>query len=289
MLRFSRAAAGLLLACAAWPATAQPSVAAPPVAQPARWHLHGAADRCVLTRQLQGSPGAATFILRTVPGSGQYEVILAGQGLAGEFGRWARDARIGIVGSDATFAAQAAAVDMPGELGKGLVVGPLPASFLDAVAKGNAVRLIGSDAKQLGSWTLPTGAKAAEAVAFCETEKLIEWGADREALEAGGGRPRPASDPAKWVTIRDFGLFNAAGPALFSVVFRVDVDPAGKATGCEVIDWAGNVDRAKQGFCRTIVRSARYEPARDARGNAVRSVAVHSLHYSLTTEFRPAL
>src|SRR5687767_3682683 len=63
------------ISLAATPASAQPEATS--AAQPARWHLDGATTRCVLTRRLAGSPVPATFILRTLPGSGRYEIILA--------------------------------------------------------------------------------------------------------------------------------------------------------------------------------------------------------------------
>ena len=64
------ASAAAMLAClVAPPASAQAPAAAPPAT---RWHLDGASNRCVLTRQLQGTPGAATFVLRTIPGSRRY-------------------------------------------------------------------------------------------------------------------------------------------------------------------------------------------------------------------------
>jgi hypothetical protein len=272
----------LLASLAAFPAAAQP--AAPPSAK-SRWHLDGATERCVLTRELEGSPGSATFVLRTVPGSGRYEAVVASPQVTHNYGRRASEARIGF-GAGEGFAAAAVAVNMPGNLGQGVVVGPLPAGFLTAFRSGSPLRLSDGRGRELGSWTVPAAARAAEAVAFCELEKQVEWGADRAAFGPGTIPVQPASDPKQWVSMRDFGLFDLTGSGEFTVLFRMLVDERGAPSNCAVIEMAGNIPEAERRFCNTILRSARYTPAKDVSGKPVRSVAVHVLSFRVTAEFR---
>lgn len=278
-----RSVAALLLACLAGaPAGGQPAPSTPP---DARWHLDGATNRCVLTRQLQGTAGPATFVLRTIPGSGRYDVILAGESLARGLQRRQSEALIGFAGSDNAFTAMAASVDLPGNLGRGIAIGPLPPAFVTQFAGGSSLRLADRDGRELGNWTVPGGRRAAEALAYCETEKQVEWGADRAAFEQGAVPPRPASDPSTWLTVRDFGLALSLGPASYTAVFRLVLDNTGKPTDCKLLEFAGNVD-IENILCRALVRGARYEPARDARGNAVRSVAVHVLSFRMDADIR---
>lgn len=275
-----RGVAALLFACAAWQSVAAQAPAAQPAA---RWHLDGATDRCVLTRQLQGKPGAATFVLRTIPGSNLYDVILAGEGFASGYGRRASEARVAI-GDGSGHVAPAGGVAMPGGRGHGIILSRLPASFVADFAAGSSLRLIDKAGAELGSWTIPIGAKAAEALNFCETEKQVEWGADAAALEKGATPPRPRTDPSSWLTVRDFGLATSSAPGRFSAVVRMKVDEKGTPSECKLLESAGNVE-IKPTFCPALLESARYEPAKDAKGNPVQSIAVHVLTFQINVEF----
>jgi len=280
MTPMSRSLALLSAGAAAWPAAAQPPAASPA----ARWHVDGATERCVLTRELQGSPGAATFVLRTIPGSKRYDVILAGETLAGRFGRRAGEARVAMEGGPAAHVASAAAVEMPGKRGRGVILSRLPEQFVSEFRAGSTLRLMDKEGAELGRWTVPIAAKAADALAYCESEKQVEWGADRAAVEQGATPPRPANDPDKWLTMRDFGLVTAVGTARFSAVVRMVVDEKGKPSNCKLIEAAGNVEIAPT-LCRAVLESARFEPARDASGKPVRSVAVHVLTSQVNVDF----
>ncbi|MEA3018154.1 MAG: hypothetical protein QOI38_2876, partial [Sphingomonadales bacterium] len=167
-------AAALILASAA-PAAAQ---TAPAPVQPARWHLDGATDRCVLTRRLEGTPTPATFILRTIPGSGRYDIILAAPDLPGGFRRSGRLFSLSLAPGGQARALRAAPVDLPPALGEGAVFAPLPPAIADELARATIVQVADDQGRALGSWAIPLGARAAEALAYCEAEKLVEWGAD---------------------------------------------------------------------------------------------------------------
>src|SRR5687768_14591685 len=103
--------AGLLFACcAAQPAQAQTAPVAP---QPARWHLDGATSRCVLSRRLEGTPGPITFILRTIPGSGRYDVIVASPELPAALRRATAEARLRLGDRGTNYQALTAAIEVP--------------------------------------------------------------------------------------------------------------------------------------------------------------------------------
>ena len=59
----------------------------------------------------------------------------------------------------------------------------------------------------------------------------------------------------------------------------------GRATSCKLIESAGNVELNRD-VCRTLVKRAKYEPARDARDKAVKGIAVHIVSIRMDTDFR---
>jgi hypothetical protein len=284
MLRTIFRIAPALAACAAAaPLAAQPA-AAPAPAQPARWHLDGATNRCVLSRRLEGTPVSATFILRTIPGSGRFDVILAAPDLPSDLRRTNRPSilRFGPAGTPQQ--RRGSPIDLPGRLGEGAAFGPLGTAFANEFARAATLEMADPEGRPLGSWTIPAAARAAEALAACEAEKLVDWGADPAGFEPGARGPRPANDPSAWFSVRDFGLANSTQSAAFTAVFRLAVSAEGRASGCEIIESSGNVDM--MGACRALSARARYEPARDAAGNPVRSVAVYVADFRMEVEFR---
>jgi hypothetical protein len=58
------------------------------------------------------------------------------------------------------------------------------------------------------------------------------------------------------------------------MVFRLNLDAEGRVQQCAMID-SNLAARQGERACERLVERARYEPARDTRGNAVPSVAVH--------------
>jgi hypothetical protein len=266
------------------PAVAAAQAPAAPAAQPARWHLDGSTDRCVLRRTLQGTPAAANFILRSIPGSGRYDVILAAPGLPGDFRRTGRSLSLSFLPGGQARSFSPARVDLPQGLGDGAAYGPLPAEFLQELARASTLQVADGEGRALGSWTVPLGARAAEAFAACEAEKLTDWGADPAGFEPGAIRARPQGDPAGWLTIRDLGLGTATASLAYTAVFRLVVDGDGRASDCTLIESAGNVDLS--GACRVLRSRARFEPARDPAGNAIRSVAVQYLGWRMDVDFR---
>lgn len=273
-----------LLACAAAPTPGQQAPQQQPAQPAARWHVDGSTDRCVLTRRLEGTPVPATFILRTVPGSGRYDVILAAPDLSADVRRPGRSAQLSLAPGGDRFAGTGRAVDLAGALGDGVAFGPLGPAFAAQFARASTLELADQQSRALGSWTVPLAARAAEALAYCEAEKQVEWGADAASVEAGSTPPRPVGDASQWLLPRDLGLVGSLSSATFSALFRLVVDSEGRAADCRLVESAGDVDLSRS--CRTLMSRARYVPARDAHGNPVRAVAVHLLDFRYDVEFR---
>jgi TonB family protein len=274
----------LALVLAAAAAQAAPAQEAP---QPARWQVDGSTSRCVLTRRLEGSPVPATFVLRTIPGSGRYDVVLTSPEFPESLRRGGRMATVSFAPGGATYERRAAEVALPGQRSDAIMLGPLPADFAAGFARATTLTLSYGGSSE-GSWTIPAAARAAEAFRFCETEKQVEWGADRAGLEAGATQARPIGDSYTWLTERDVGLLEAANNQAMTAVFRLVVGPDGRASECTVLE-SGGTSEIDSRACRALARRARFEPARDPQGTAVTGVFVHthSLRNQAGVEYAP--
>jgi len=249
----------------------------------ARWHLDGSTDRCVLSRRLEGTPMAATFILRTIPGSGRYDIILAAPDLPGDLRRPGRNLSLGLAPGGRARDLPPTRIEIPRALGDGVAYGPLPVEFAQELARASTLQVADGEGRSLGSWTIPIAARAADAMGSCEAEKLTDWGADPAGFEPGAIRSRPQNNPANWLTIRDLGLATATASVAYTAVFRLVVDTEGRASDCTLLESAGNIDLS--GACRVLRSRARFEPARDAAGNPIRSVSVQYLGWRMDVEF----
>lgn len=80
--------------------------------------------------------------------------------------------------------------------------------------------------------------------------------------------PRPINR-GNWVQADDYPLEAAKFGLAGKVRFRLDIDPQGHVTGCEILQSAGPVLDAVS--CRVLVKRARFEPARGSSGQAAAS------------------
>ena len=254
-----------------------PGTAAAQATEQPRWYLDGSSARCALTRKLEGTPGPAAFILRTVPGSGSYDVMIAAPDI---------DKRPGQVrlrfGTGQAQDVRATVVSLPGRLGEALAIPYLPAFVADEFARAGHVELADGRGRVLGRWNLPAASRAARALGECEAEKQIEWGADPASVAEGASPPRVMGEADSWLTARDLGIADLTTPAVAAAVFRLSVAPDGRASGCSVLESAGSVE-IDRGACRVLARRARFEPARDSAGNPVHSVAIYRVAAQMGT------
>jgi hypothetical protein len=291
-MRVGRAAGwAMAAALAAAPAAAQAPLppAAPPAAPAAAkqgWLVDHSGLRCLMSRGLEGAP-RATLAVRSLPGSGDYDLILASHA-------WPRRAALAKEGATLSLAPGGPAYDRRPSLqplagyGKALTFESLPTPFLEEFAKAASLSLaVGG--KPVASYDVPLAGAAARAFAACEAEKLVEWGADPTAFEPGGARARPVGDTKTWLNPRNF--IPAPGrTGRFSIALRFDLGLDGRPERCQMLESTGVRDGGTQA-CEALMRSARYEPARDKAGRPVRSVAVYSVAWVtvIRTEAGPRL
>jgi protein TonB len=68
-----------------------------------------------------------------------------------------------------------------------------------------------------------------------------------------------------------------------SVRYAVTVSPAGRVTGCDILQSSGNI-RLDETTCRFLTRGARFTPARDEGGKAVAGRFEGWMHWKLPDE-----
>jgi hypothetical protein len=194
--------------------------------------------------------------------------------------------RVSFAGGESRFEGAAARVDLPGALGRGFALGPFDQTLARDFARAIALRVSDAQGTDQDEWATPSAPRAAAVLADCETAKQIEWGADPKLFEPGATPPRPVAPPTTWLSMRDFGLIHSLTPATYTVVFRLVVDGRGQPTGCSVLEFAANVEGIEDDFCRAVLHSARFQPARDAAGTVIPAVSVHVLSFRTDINFR---
>jgi len=246
-----------------------------------KWALDGTGNFCTLSRTVDDatttlSPSAATpttLVLRTYPGIQQFNFMVIRSTAPASLGPSAT-MTISFGPSGGPFVKPVAITPLGPGLGKAIAVNYLPPAFLDAFAGAAQVNvMIGK--KSIGSYAIPNAAKAVEALRQCESAKLVEWGADPAAFAPGGRQAAPVGDPAKWVGYDDmhFPRDSTASSAGFAIA-RLAIDTDGHVAACDLIDSNGNKG-LNAVACKLLGDRARYEPARDKDGKAVRSVVLY--------------
>jgi len=270
-----------LFGLAAGNAAAEPPVPTPPSAAAPRWHVDGSGDRCILTRPLDP---ATTVILRVLPLSGDYELMLARADWPAGTARVADGADIVLFPQVDGFKRRGAMVALGGELGKAVAFSGLPPQFLTAFGAAKTLA-VGAGGKQFVELPVPASAKSAvEALRRCEEVKAVDWGADPAAFGPGGTLPKPIGNTSKWLDERDLGAVNTWRDFGAGAAFRLTVGPDGKVEKCDVLEASPNSGLRANG-CKSLIAHGRYEPAKDAAGKPVRSVLTFSTAYQIVITF----
>jgi protein TonB len=83
--------------------------------------------------------------------------------------------------------------------------------------------------------------------------------------------PVPIGESSDWVTNADYPLDAWRNEESGEVYYNLNVDRAGKVTGCTVEEGSASA-RLKAETCRLLRERAQFEPARDEKGRAIASV-----------------
>ncbi len=128
---------------------------------------------------------------------------------------------------------------------------------------------------ELGSMDKPLAA-----LDTCIIDLVNSWGLDAAKHKTLTRDVTPVSNPGRWMTTDDYPtkMLNAGQPAI--VEFRLDVDEAGKATGCHIQQTTRPAEFDKA-VCGAIMRKAKLSPALDAQGQPMKSYYQNTVHFNL--------
>lgn len=97
--------------------------------------------------------------------------------------------------------------------------------------------------------------------------------------------PRPIG-PGTWISQEDYPAAAIRANAEGFVAYRLQVDAAGRPNGCSVTQGSGNAD-LDAATCALLTRRGRFEPARDANGQAVAGTYTSRVRWDLRGRLRP--
>jgi hypothetical protein len=231
------------------------------------WAVNGSGSRCALSR----SADAQTLMLRTFPGTGDYDLILVAPALAKLFqGPRPKPFSLVFAPAGTVFHRIGAPLPLKADPGVAVAFNGLQRDTLDDMAKATALA-VDVDRTEIATFPLPLADKAVAALAYCEQAKLEEWGADTAGFAPGASQAKPVGNPAMWLTAKDLGKAGK-GNAGFAAL-RLAIAPDGSISGCTPLET--NNPALDTLACPALTPRARYEPARDAAGHPVKSVVIY--------------
>ena len=104
----------------------------------------------------------------------------------------------------------------------------------------------------------------------CSADLLSRWGYPKESQSGVASFARPKKAMSKYASPNDYPNSALSTGVEGDAHALVDVDVEGRASNCRIIRSSGNraIDTAT---CTIVTKRARYEPARNAKGEAVTS------------------
>lgn len=229
-----------------------------------RWAVDVSLGRCELTRTLT-SPQPAQLAISTMVGTDAYfvEYLSAKPNVDGD-----------AVGRGSLLIdGKTQATDY---LTRSRTTSTLPSSLslntgrsaIDAIGAGSNFAFK-SSVGSVGPLPLPNAAKAIAALHRCETDQLIEWGADPSQFAAGGAPPQ-VGDRDEWVSQNVMHQIHSSGRSIQPLHYLVMSDQ-GVVENCAAVFGVPNSD-FEQVVCKAMAGRKLGKPARDPSGKAVRGV-----------------
>jgi hypothetical protein len=128
---------------------------------------------------------------------------------------------------------------------------------------------------QLGSMARPMAT-----MRTCLDSLQRHWGYD-PAIMATLSRPvSPSSNPGNWLASIDYPEKALSKGQIGVVQFRLDVDEAGKPSACRILARTDPEDFATVS-CHALMRRARFKPALDASGKAVKAYYISKIRFMI--------
>lgn len=129
---------------------------------------------------------------------------------------------------------------------------------------------------------LPVMGQAMRAMRTCTTELVRHWGFDPDVQAQLTRQVEPLADAGNWIRSEDYPnrALEQGGSGI--IRYRLDVDENGQPTNCDVQYRTKSPDFAAS-TCSLLMQRARFTPALDSSGNAVRSYYVGTVYWQIHT------
>lgn len=228
------------------------------VTQP-KWTVDWGAARCTLQRG-SGAVGQ-TFALWKIPGTPSLSLVVLNK--AGKRSLQNRPAAVFLSGLRFPSDAEANQMILSAEK-RGVSVGPLDDSFLDALSRAASIRVLVGDRTMLDT-PLTETAKAISALKSCEDGLLKLWGVDPSTLSVLRRRPKAIGHPESYISPGDYPDSAIRANASGEVVVRILIGIDGRARECKAVLSSKNAALDAR-TCEIMTNRARFEPAVAADG-----------------------
>ena len=152
---------------------------------------------------------------------------------------------------------------------------------LRELASGRSLRLTVNDVEIVA---MPLGNIAAgvDVLRQCVSDQLRTWGIDPAALSSLRERPVPLHEAglAGYLSSEDYPFDAMRRGATGATIVRLDVGTHGRVSDCSVLQSSGD-SALDQASCRSLMRRARFRPARDASGRPTSAPVVTQIYWHL--------
>jgi TonB family protein len=232
-----------------------------------RWIVDWGEQGCYLMRRTERWP-SAIFVLRTVPGSRGWDVVLIGNAWSG--------------GSTISWQPSGEALPRRSYVesttaGDALVIYGRPPSLLETVAAAQSIR-VERNGRILLEIPFPEAAQAVAALRQCEIGVLRDWGIDPVAYAAI--RVPPRGDIAAVVSDADYPPEALRAGFSGRTVVRLMIDTGGRVSDCATVASSGHAILDTR-TCEIYRRRLRLSPAVGADGAPTAAALVVTLRWLL--------
>lgn len=244
-----------------------------------RWQIDVAPARCRLTRNFASASPPYSMSVQSVPGSQSYQITIAGEALK-EIAQSASSPASLSFENGAAIAGRAVGVRLQASKSPAVRMHGVPPVLLDRLAD-NVAFGIQRSGRSVSPLVLGSAAKAVAALRKCETDQLVDWGADPTQFQTGGATPIATMDRESWLsTVQVMRIM--AGRDAVSATFKVGITDDGRIDTCFAVppDDPGITAIA----CKGVIGRSLFTPAKAPDGRAVRGAATFALEIRTITQ-----
>jgi TonB family protein len=274
---------GRVILCAAAVMSSTANAQAAPKQPTGRWAVKAIGNECLLTNSYGTASDPLFLSFSKAPMSSGFEMIILRKGKNADPAHG--NALISLNGAqriEAIYSAVLLAVNpSTGLKTRTLRRIWIGASDADLEAGANVSRIrVEARGETGGEFALPEFGRASEELEACAVGLGVRWGFSAEEQGRLAKRAHAVQPLQSYFSASDYPPEALRAGAMGSVRVKVIVNPAGLPSDCDVVGSSRNKD-LDAATCDVIMKRARYEPAVDIDGRAVRAIDVTTVIWML--------